>query len=160
MKNLINIICPVSERKTDENLTRIAAVLTVIITVTALLANSYLILFMLASDFAIRSFTTGTGSPLKILSGQIAGMLNIRNKKLTDAAPKKFAALLGMSFSLLAGVFIAVQLPVAAIITASILVFCAFLEGVFGYCLGCFVYSILTAPDNKQHNKNKFFKSF
>lgn len=160
MKNLINIICPVSKRKTDENTTRIVAVLTVIITVTALLANSYLVLFLLAADFALRSFTKGTGSPLKILSGQIAGMLNIRNKKLTDAAPKKFAALLGMTFSLLTGLFLAVQLPVAAIITASILVFCAFLEGAFGYCVGCFVYSILTASENKQHNKNKLFKTF
>ncbi|MGF1584070.1 MAG: DUF4395 domain-containing protein [Bacteroidales bacterium] len=160
MKNLIYIICPVSDRKTDENATRIAAVLTAIITVAALAVNSYIILFLLAADFAVRSFTPGTGSLLKILSGQIAGMLDIRNKKHTDAAPKKFAALLGMTFSLLAGVFLVVQLPVAALITASILVFCAFLEGIFGYCLGCLVYSVLTASANKQHNNSKFFKSF
>lgn len=159
MKNLIHIVCPVSVRKTDENVTRIAAVLTVIVTVAALLANSYLILFLLAADFAVRSFTPGTGSLLKILSCHIAGMLYIRNKKDTDAAPKKFAALLGMTFSLLAGLFLVVQLPVAALITASILVFCAFLEGIFGYCLGCLVYSVLTASENKQHNKSKFFKS-
>jgi hypothetical protein len=160
MKNLINIICPVSERKTDEYATRITAVLTVIITLTALAANSYLVLFLLAADFALRSFTTGIVSLLKILSGQIAGMLKIRNRKFTDAAPKKFAALLGMTFSLLAGLFLAVQLPVAAIVTGSILVFCALLEGVFGYCLGCFVYSMLTASESRQPSKNKLFKTF
>jgi hypothetical protein len=160
MKNLIYIVCPVSDSKTDENVTRIAAVITATITVAALVANSYIILFLLAADFAVRSFTPGTGSLLKILSGQIAGMFNIRNKKHTDAAPKKFAALLGMTFSLLAGLFLVVQLPVAALITASILVFCAFLEGIFGYCLGCLVYSFLTASANKQHNNSKFFKSF
>jgi hypothetical protein len=160
MKNLIYIICPVSDRKTDENVTRIAAVLTVIITVAALAANSYIILFLLAADFAVRSFTSGNGSLQKILSGQIAGMLDIRNKKHTDAAPKKFAAFLGMTFSLIAGLFLVVQLPVAAFITASILVFCALLEGIFGYCLGCLVYTVLTASGNKQHNNNKLFKSF
>jgi uncharacterized membrane protein HdeD (DUF308 family) len=160
MRNLIYIICPVSDRKTDENVARIASVLTVIITIVALAANSYLILFLLAADFAFRSFTAGTGSLLKILSGQIAGILYFRNKKHTNAAPKKFAALLGMTFSLLAGLFLVVQLPVAAFITASILVFCALLEGIFGYCLGCLVYSVLTASANKQHNNSKFFKSF
>jgi hypothetical protein len=149
MKNLIYIVCPVSDRKTDENVARIAAVLTATITVAAMVANSYLILFLLAVDFALRSFTSGTGSFLKILSGHIAGMLDIRNKSHTDAAPKKFAALLGMTFSLLAGLFLVVQLPVAAVITASVLVFCALLEGIFGYCLGCLVYSVLTASEKK-----------
>ena len=154
MKNLINIICPVSGAKADEYTARTAAILTVIITSTALLVNSYFILFLLAADFAIRSFSPGTGSPLKMLSNQIAGSLNIRNKKFADAAPKKFAALLGMTFSLIAGLFLVAQLPVAALIIASILIFCAFLEGVFGYCIGCTVYSILAESGKILNNRD------
>ncbi len=149
MKNLIYIICPVSDSKVDENVIRTSAILTVLITATALVVNSYLILFLLAADFAVRSFYSGIGSPLKILSSHIAGFLNIRNKKLIDAAPKKFAALLGMIFSLLAGLLLLFHMPIAAMITASILIFCAFLEGVFGFCLGCFVYTILTSSSVK-----------
>ena len=149
MNNLISIICPVSNAKADENVVRTSAILTVLITATAVLVNSYLILFLLAVDFAIRSFFSGIGSPLKILSNHIAGIMNIRNKKFIDAAPKKFAALLGMTFSLLAGLLLLFHLPVAAMITASILIFCAFLEGVYGFCLGCFVYTILTSSSGK-----------
>ncbi len=149
MSNLINIICPVSNAKADENIVRTSAILTVLITAAAVLVNSYLILFLLSADFAIRSFFSGVGSPLKILSNHIAGILNIRNKKSIDAAPKKFAAFLGMTFSLLAGLLLLFQLPIAAMITASILIFCAFLEGVFGFCLGCFVYTILTASSQR-----------
>ncbi len=42
MKNLIDIICPVSKTKADENIVRISAILTVLITTTAVLVNSYL----------------------------------------------------------------------------------------------------------------------
>jgi hypothetical protein len=149
MKNFINTICPVSDARADENVVRTIAIVTVLITTAAILTGSYLIFILLGADFAIRSFSSGTGSPLKILSGQISGVLGIRNKKLIDAAPKKFAAMLGMTFSLLAGLFLLINLPVAAITTASILIFCALLEGVFGFCLGCFVYTVITASSTK-----------
>lgn len=149
MKKYIDIICPVSGVKADENVARTAALLTVLFTMTALFINSYSLMLFLAADFAIRSFLSGKASPLKILSVQIAGLLKIKNIKLIDAAPKKFAALLGMIFSLLAGFFMIVQLPLAAVIAASLLIFCAFLEGVFGYCLGCVIYSVLTASGKK-----------
>jgi hypothetical protein len=149
MKNFINVICPVSNEKIDEHVVRTIAMVTVLATTIGILTGSYLILFLIGADFSIRSFSSGIGSPLKILSGQIAGALGIRHKKYTDAAPKKFAAMMGMTFSLLAGLFLLIGLPVAAIITASILIFCALLEGIFGFCLGCFVYTILTATSGK-----------
>lgn len=149
MKKYIDIICPVSGQRADENVARTAAIYTVVITSTALLINSYVIMLLLAADFAIRAFSSGSASPLKMLATQTAGTLNIRNRNIIDAAPKKFAALLGMTFSLLAGLFMIAQLPVAAAIIASMLIFCAFLEGVFGYCLGCVVYTIITASSGK-----------
>ena len=149
MKRYIDIICPVSNVKADEYVARTAAFLTVALTVTALLLGNYFILFLLAGDFAIRSFSNGNYSPVKIISGQITGILDIRNKKLIDSAPKRFAALLGMTFSFLSGMFLLMQLPVIAVIVASMLIFCAFLEGVFGYCLGCVVYTIITASSGK-----------
>ncbi len=149
MKKYIDIICPVSGQKADENIARTTAIFTVLITAAAFLINSYVIMLLLAADFAIRAFSSGSASPLKILATQIAGTLNIRNRKIIDAAPKKFAALLGMTFSLLAGLFMIAQLPVLAAIIASMLIFCAFLEGVFGYCLGCIVYTIITASPGK-----------
>lgn len=149
MKKYMDIICPVSSERADENVARTAAMFTVIITAAALLINSYLVLILLSADFAIRAFSSGTASPIKILSKQTAGALNIRNKKLMDAAPKRFAAMLGMTFSLLAGLLMIFQLPVLALIMASILIFCALLESLFGYCLGCIVYTILTSSSGR-----------
>ncbi len=149
MKKYIDIICPVSGQKADENTARTAAIYTVLITTTALFLNSYLMMLVLAADFAIRAFSSGSASPLKLLAGQTAEILNINNRKVVDAAPKKFAALLGMTFSLLAGLFIILHLPVAAGVIASMLILCAFLEGVFGYCLGCIVYSLITASSGR-----------
>ena len=149
MKKYIDIICPVSGQKADENIARTAAIFTVLITAAALLLNSYVIMLLLAVDFAIRAFSSGSASPLKMLATLTAGTLNIRNRKIIDAAPKKFAALLGMTFSLLAGLFLIAQLPVTAAVIASMLIFCAFLEGVFGYCLGCVVYTIITTSTGK-----------
>jgi hypothetical protein len=149
MNRFIDIICPVSAGKADENITRTVAIFTVLVTTTAIILGNYIIMFLLAADFAIRSFTTGKTSPLKFLSVHTTGFLEIRDKKLIDAAPKKFAALLGMTFSLLAAIFMVMQFPATALVIASALIFCALLEGVFGYCLGCTVYSILVATLRK-----------
>ena len=149
MKRYIDIICPVSLKKADENVARTAAFFTVLVTSVALFTGSYIILFLLAADFAIRSFSSGSASIIKILAIHSAGVFNLRNKRMIDAAPKKFAALLGMTFSFLAAVFLLLQLPVTAIVIASMLIFCALLEGLFGYCLGCVVYTILTTSSGR-----------
>jgi hypothetical protein len=146
---IIDILCPVSSDKIDENVTRTIAVYTILFTTTAIMVESFLIMLLLTVDFSVRAFTTGKASPLKFLAVHTAGMLEIKNKKLTDAAPKKFAALLGMTFSFLTALFMIMQLPVMAIIIASALVFCALLDGIFGYCLGCVIYTVVTSPVRK-----------
>jgi hypothetical protein len=149
MKRFIDIICPVSEGKADENIVRTIAFFTAIVTIMALIFGNYIIMLLLAADFAIRSFTTGKTSPLKFLSVHTAGLLEIRNKKLIDAAPKKFAALMGMTISLLTAVLLLMQLHAAATVTASALIFFALLEGVFRYCMGCVVYSLIAGQSGK-----------
>ncbi len=149
MKKYIDIICPISSIKADENITRTTAIFTVFITAVAILINSYIIMLLLAVDFAIRAFSTGRASPLKNLAIQTTRILKINNGKRIDAAPKKFAALLGMTFSFLAGLFMIVNLSLTAVIIASMLIFCAFLEGVFSYCVGCVVYTLITKSSGK-----------
>jgi hypothetical protein len=150
MSRFIDIICPVSSGKADEGIIRTAAVFTSMVTITALILGNYLIMLLLATDFAIRSFTTGKASPLKILSVHTAGFLEISNKKLIDAAPKKFAALLGMTISLITSILLLLQVNSAAVVIASSLIFFALLEGIFGYCLGCTVYTLFVAPLRKK----------
>jgi hypothetical protein len=69
------------------------------------------------------------------------------------SAPKRFAAALGLVFSLTITVLIFIQLTSLAYIIGGILVVCALLELVFKICLGCYVYNWVVLPiQNKIRN--------
>lgn len=134
--------CPVSGERINENATRIAATITVILTVLAVLFQWHWIMAGLAIDFAIRAFTPGKWSPLRWLSKNSSQWLRLKTIPV-DAAPKKFAAGLGMGFSI--AIFISGMLnyQITEYIIASMLVGCAILESAFAFCLGCVVYTFL-----------------
>ncbi len=149
MQEAISINCPVSAERINENAARIAAFYVIIITAAALWFNSYIIIMLLAIDFALRAFTQGKASPLKFLSRQTVQLLKIKNKP-TDAAPKKFAAGVGMVFCLAIACMQILNYLTAATAIGGVLLFCAVLEGAAGICLGCIVYTLVILPFNKQ----------
>jgi len=140
MKETIDISCPVSPDRINENVARSAAFFTIVITLAGLFINNPLIFTLLAIDFSIRAFTTGKGSFIKYGSKKVVKFFGIKEKPV-DAAPKKFAAGLGMAFCFIIAVFQVSGYYFAANVTGGILLFCAVLEGAFGICLGCIVYS-------------------
>jgi hypothetical protein len=145
MSNQIEISCPVSSEKVNESAVRIVAFFVILISLSAIFTNNYFITALLVVDFSLRAFTSGKFSPLKFVARKIVGALNIQGKQV-DAAPKKFAALLGVLFSFSVLVLQILKLFVAAKVVGSILIFCASLEGALGICLGCIVYSYLIIP--------------
>jgi len=149
MQDTINISCPVSAERINENAARAAAFFTIVIAAAGMLLNSYIIIILLASDFALRAFTQGKASPVKLLAKQVVQLLKIKEKSV-DAAPKKFAAGVGMVFCLGIAAFQLAGLYIAANITGGVLLFCALLEGGAGICLGCIAYTLLIVPFNKQ----------
>jgi len=149
MQDTINISCPVSTERINENVTRVAAFYVIIITIIAIWFNSYIIIFLLAADFAFRAFTNGNASVIKFLSKQTAHLLNIPQKP-TDAAPKKFAAGVGMAFCTGIGCLLLLNAVTAASLVAGVLLFCALLEGAAGICLGCIVYTLFVLPFTKK----------
>lgn len=142
MKEKLNDNCPITGVLVNENAVRVGAFYTMILVVFSFYFNQPLILFFLALDFALRTFTDGTFSLLKQLSVVAVKLFSIRSK-LTDAAPKKFAALLGFIFSSTVFIFYLMQLNVAAYTVGGMLIFCAFLEFAFSVCVGCSVYNQL-----------------
>jgi len=137
-----NISCPVSPERIDGNTARTAAVLTAVIVTAGLLLQSYIIFILLAADFALRAFTAGKYSLIKAAAVKTSRLLKL-NKLPVDAAPKKFAAGLGLSFSLIIAVSFYLGSFTAAYSAGIALLFCAMLEGLFSVCLGCYVYSFL-----------------
>jgi hypothetical protein len=147
------IICPVSTERINENVTKVAAFLTLVVATASVLFKQPALFIALGFDFALRAFTNGTYSPIRYLSKRLSIFLNL-DVKLTDAAPKKFAAGLGLVFSIVISVLQLTQYINLANITAGMLVACASLEAFAGYCIGCVMYTYLVSPFMTAINRN------
>ncbi len=142
MQNRIDINCPVSSERVNENTVRVAALLGALVTILGIYFNSYILIGILAIDFELRAFSDGKKSLIKSAAKQLIGLVGVK-EKLVDAAPKKFAAGMGLVFTLVIASLQVLHYYPAAAIVGGVLIVCALLEGLFGICLGCIVYSIL-----------------
>src|ERR1700739_3613460 len=93
------ITCPVSAVKVNENIARVVAFFTILVVITGTYFKLPILIALLAIDFFLRAFTNGKYSPLKYLARRSSDYLGL-DEKPTDAAPKKFAAGIGLFFSL------------------------------------------------------------
>jgi len=143
--------CPVSFKQVDENAARINALLSAITVVLFLVTSYKFIIIFLAIDFFIRGFIDPLYSFYSAFSKSILRMLNIR-PKLIEGSPKIFAAKMGFVFSVLIFLFSIMDSQVASIIIGIALIFFAFLEGVFGFCVGCKIYVFIEGLKKTQHN--------
>ncbi|UKT64612.1 DUF4395 domain-containing protein [Pedobacter mucosus] len=136
----MQISCPVSAERVNENIVRMIAFMVALIGVVCLIFSNYWAMIFLIFDFYLRAFTTGKYSLLKWLALQIAKIFPL-TPKMTDAAPKKFAATLGFTFSLIVAAFYFLNFQTIADVLAFVLVCFALLESVLAICVGCYVYS-------------------
>lgn len=144
-----NIQCPVSQEMADEHAIRLTAGINFVVAVVSLYFKNPWVFLFLGFDFALRSFTSGNASILKRLTRFLVVQSGIQ-KKLVPAAPKKFAAGLGLVFCLIIAIFLLTGMDTAAMIAGGALAFCAFLESVFSYCVGCLVYTYTVLPFRKK----------
>ncbi|KQC02286.1 DUF4395 domain-containing protein [Pedobacter sp. Hv1] len=136
----MDLTCPISAERINESVVRIIAILTAIITVICILMGNYWAMVFLTIDFAIRAFTSGKWSILRMIASQIFKLFSLP-QKMKDLAPKKFAATMGFVFCLLiSGVYL-LNFPNLAMGLAIVLIIFALLEGVFAICVGCYIYS-------------------
>lgn len=140
-----NIICPVSDKKVDENIVRFTALWVVLLTgVTILLPNIYIPLY-LAIDFYIRAFTKVKYTPLSWISSKLVKSFRLK-PHMIDKAPKIFAARIGLSLSFLMLLSAIMGFYVALISIGAVLMFFAFLECGINFCAGCWVYTYIVLP--------------
>jgi len=139
------ITCPVSAERVDNNVTRIIAAIVLLLAITGVLWHNYYVFIFLTYDFTTRTFYKGNGSLLKWVGKQVVIALKL-NPKPINAAPRKFAAGLGLIFSIAIAILIFLTLTIPSLIVGGILVVCAFMESVLGFCLGCYVYSFFLVP--------------
>lgn len=139
------IVCPISDQRVNEQVTRINASLTIFLVVLALAVNSLFLMVFLALDFFIRAFTNLKYSPLSYLGIQLASAMNLP-VKLTDKAPKIFASRLGFLMTTTIAVLYGLNFQVAANIVSSGLIFFAALEFACAICVGCLIYTYVVLP--------------
>lgn len=139
------IVCPISKDVVDEKITRINALIGILLIITGFVMNSSIFLIALMADFFMRAFTQVKLSPISYVSYYLSNALNLKEKPISKA-PKIFAARLGFVMSLvIVGLFLA-QLNTAAMIVAGMLVFFASLEFALGICMGCIIYTYIVLP--------------
>jgi hypothetical protein len=143
------LICPISNEYVNERVTRINALLAILLTVAALLFNSVIFLIFLTADFYTRAFTNAKYSPISYLSHRMVNALNL-NRKEIDKAPKIFAARLGFIMSLSISLLMLLELNTAAFAVGGMLIFFASLEFALAICMGCIIYTYLVLPFYKQ----------
>ena len=146
MAQNINIICPISADRVNENVARVGAFFVILLTLAGLFTGFWPLFFALGADFALRSFTSGELSPIRFAAKWTAKQVLNLGEKPTDAAPKKFAAGVGVAFSLAIGLLLLLQWNTAALVVGGILLTCAALESFLGFCVGCVVYTALVVP--------------
>jgi Domain of unknown function (DUF4395) len=137
--------CPISRESRNERVVRAVAVLVAAVTAAAVAAGprwAPWVLLALAADFAVRGFGRPVHSPLATVGRIVVNFLGLPAKPV-DAAPKRFAARIGVVFSAGSAALFAAGATTAAVVVAPVLIVCAVLEAAFAFCVGCRVYALL-----------------
>jgi hypothetical protein len=142
-----NIQCPVDFVLMNENKARLTAFFVLVLGAVFLLTGLWIIIAFLVLDFFLRVNNWGKYSLLAILSDAVIKQLKIKNKP-TDRAPKRFAAGVGLLFTVCILVLTLFHLSTAMFILTTVLLVFAFLESFVAFCAGCYVYSILQKTSN------------
>jgi hypothetical protein len=140
-----SIICPVSTEQVNEKITRLNALITVIIASAGILFQSPVFFIFLASDFFIRGFTNLKLSPIGFASSHLANSLKLRPKQI-GKAPKVFAARLGFLLTFSISLFLALGFPFMTILLTGLLILFALLEFSLAICAGCLIYTYTVLP--------------
>jgi len=143
--NMKQIVCPISDERINEHVTRINALFGIVLVVSGFVFNSVFFFVFLMTDFYIRAFTKAKFSPISYVSHSMVNALNL-NKKSVDKAPKIFAARIGFLMTLVITVLFLLQINTAAYVVGGILVFFATLEFALAICMGCIMYTYLILP--------------
>jgi hypothetical protein len=129
-----SIECPVDFVPVNENITRLNAAQTILLTVVWLFTATPVIAAALTIDFLLRATNYGRFSPINIVSGFLVKTFSIPVKPV-DRAPKRFAAGVGFLFSFSILILSLFSYMLAAGVLAGILLLFASLEAFFAFCL-------------------------
>lgn len=123
----------------DARTARIVAAITVTVSVIAIVTGWSALVWVLAASFTVRAIFGPRKDPLA--ASVSSAVKRWWSPSPTAGAPKRLAATMGAGFTLTATVLLALNLTVGWWVLGA-LIFAAFLEAAFGYCLACKIHAI------------------
>ncbi|NUQ81251.1 MAG: DUF4395 domain-containing protein [Bacteroidetes bacterium] len=134
--------CPVDLKTVNQTVVRLNALQISVITIAGLISGWYALFLFLAADFALRISGWNQWSPVRWISYQLVNRLQLPDQPV-DRAPKRFAASVGLLFSISIGLTGLAGLEWTALVLGIVLLVCALLEALVNFCVGCWVYMML-----------------
>lgn len=131
--------CPISQKRVDTHIVRAISAIASLTALLFLLTDQSFLLFLLFFDYSMRLIRVEKFSPFYQISTFVVKTLKLQPHK-SDEAPKRFALILGWSITLFMVLFYFFSLPSLVYILVVILLFCATLEALFDFCIGCKMY--------------------
>lgn len=137
--------CPISGEKLPERAVRIVAWIVITLLISYGVTLSVWIPLFLTLDFSMRGIFSRKWAPLALVGRTVSKLISKNPSKKVDAAPKIFAARLGIAFSVILLLFHLTGLAgsVAMWVVGGMFITAAFLEAAFAFCLGCKIYAII-----------------
>lgn len=142
------IVCPTDFVTVNETRVRITAGFVFILSVIYLLTGFWPVITLLVYDFAVRAFNYNNYSLLSIISGVLVKQLSLPHKPV-DRAPKRFAARIGLIMNIAILIFHFAGYSKVAISFSGMIVLFSFLESVFAFCAGCYIYTFWKQMQNR-----------
>ncbi len=141
---LDNGVCPVSSEKIDSWASRLTVFFNVLILVAFLFTGNGGFVVVSALDYGIRAIFDSRWSPLSFLATKLLAIAGVP-KKYVGKAPKLFASRVGFLCATSSALLFPVA-PTASLVVAGMLTVFAILDSVFGFCVGCLLYTYLVLP--------------
>lgn len=131
--------CPLIYRQVDATVSRINAFWVLAMLMLFLGTSQNVWLYLLGADFLIRLYGPKSYSPFYRLSSGVKQLLKLPSR-MTDAGAKRLAAHFGVLFIVLLLITAHMGLKELELMLGIIFLFCAALELLFDYCIGCKIY--------------------
>ena len=146
-----SLACPMSFERIDKNVVRFSAVITaavialysVLHVASASTASVFILMLVLAGDYAVRVFTSQL-SPIGWLGRQLTRRLGMTPKQM-DKAPKIFAVRVGFIFAACSVGLFFVNPAIAIGVGMALMAF-NLLDGVLDICVGYYFYTYVSLP--------------
>jgi len=149
MNILDNIVCPISNKKIDGNINRLAVFIDVLLLIGYFFTGSPYFVAFIVFDYAIKAFDKAKFSPLNWIATKIAKIIKLPTQ-LTDQAPKLFAVRIGLLTVSISLIFYLIGMLTTSFIVAGVLLIFTTLDSVFNICVGCIMYHYLVFPFYKR----------